>query len=150
MSTTVQEVFEYAMTLMDELNESSGKADTTDTKEYKNRTLAILNILRGQLYPYSDTYITGESGKRPIAEKITDFVTPIGLDDYICQSVMPYGLAAHLLMQEDPSSANFFQQRYDELLTMLARGMPAESEDIEDIYGAFGGISPYNEFGMWS
>ena len=83
MSTTAQEVFEYAMTLMDELNESSGKADTTDTKEYKNRTLAILNILRGQLYPYSDTYITGESGKRPIAEKITDFVTPIGLDDYI-------------------------------------------------------------------
>ena len=139
MSTTAQEVFEYAMTLMDELNESSGKADTTDTKEYKNRTLAILNILRGQLYPYSDTYITGESGKRPIAEKITDFVTPIGLDDYICQSVMPYGLAAHLLMQEDPSSAN-----------LLARGMPAESEDIEDIYGAFGGISPYNEFGMWS
>ena len=63
---------------------------------------------------------------------------------------MPYGLAAHLLMQEDPSSANFFQQRYDELLTMLARGMPAESEDIEDIYGTFGGISPYNEFGMWS
>lgn len=30
------------------------------------------------------------------------------------------------------------------------RHMPAESEDIEDIYGAFGGISPYNEFGMWS
>ena len=32
MSTTAQEVFEYAMTLMDELNESSGKADTTDSK----------------------------------------------------------------------------------------------------------------------
>lgn len=148
--TTAQEVFEYAMTLMDELNESTGKADTTDTKEYKNRTLAILNILRGQLYPYSDTYTYGESGKRPIAEKISDFTTAIGLDDYICQSVMPYGLAAHLLMQEDPSSANFFQQRYDELLSLLARGMPAESEDIVDVYGDFGGICPYNEFGMWS
>lgn len=148
--TTAQEVFEYAMTLMDELNESNGKADTSDTKEYKNRTLAILNILRGQLYPYSDTYETVENGKRPIAAKIEDFTSAIGLDDYICQSVMPYGLAAHLLMQEDPTSANFFQQRYDELLSMLARGMPAESEDIEDVYGAFGGISPYNEFGMWT
>ena len=106
MSTTAQEVFEYAMTLMDELNESSGKADTADTKEYKNRTLAILNILRGQLYPYSDTYITGESGKRPIAEKITDFVTPIGLDDYICQSVMPYGLAATVLSAESARTTN--------------------------------------------
>lgn len=148
--TTAQEVFEYAMTLMDELNESTGKADTGDTKEYKNRTLAILNILRGQLYPYSDTYETGESGKRPIAAKITDFTSAIGLDDYICQSVMPYGLAAHLLMQEDPSSANFFQQRYEELLNMLRRGLPSESEDIVDLYGECGGISPYNEFGMWS
>lgn len=148
--TTAQEVFEYAMTLMDELNEANGRADTSDTKEYKNRTLAILNILRGQLYPYSDTYETGERGKRPIAAKVTDFTSPIGLDDYICQSVLPYGLAAHLLMQEDPTSANFFQQRYDELLSMLARGMPAESEDIEDVYGGNGGLSPYNEFGMWS
>ncbi len=144
--TTAQEVFEYAMTLMDELNESNGKADTSDTKEYKNRTLAILNILRGELYPYSDTYKTGEPGTRPIAEKISDFTSAIGLDDYICQSVLPYGLAAHLLMQEDPTSANFFQQRYDELKALLARGMPAESEDISDVYG---GLRPYNEFGMW-
>lgn len=144
--TTAQEVFEYAMTLMDELNESNGKADTADTKEYKNRTIAILNILRGELYPYSDTYKTGKPGTRPIAERITDFVSAIGLDDYICQSVMPYGLAAHLLMQEDPTSANFFQQRYDELKSLLARGMPAESEDITDVYG---GLWPYNEFGMW-
>ena len=150
MSTTAQEVFETAMNLMDDVNESTGAADTSDTKEYKNRTLAILNLLRGELFPYSDTYEATEAGKRPIAAKITDFVTPIGLDDYICQSVMPYGLAAHLLMQEDPSSANFFQQRYDELKSLLARGMPAESADIEDIYGVCGGLSPYNEFGMWS
>lgn len=148
--TTAQEVFEMAMTLMDELNESNGKADTADTKEYKNRTLAILNILRGQLYPYSDTYEAGESGKRPIAAKITDFTSAIGLDDYICQTVLPYGLAAHLLMQEDPSSASFFEQRYEELVSLLARGMPAEAVDIEDVYGAYGGISPYNEFGLWS
>lgn len=150
MSTTAQNVFETAMNLMDEVNESTGAADTSDTKEYKNRTLAILNLLRGELYPYSDTYVVGESGKRPIAEEIKDFVTPIGLDDYICQSVMPYGLAAHLLMQEDPTSASFFQQRYDELKAQLARGMPVECADIEDIYGVIGGLNPYNEFGMWS
>lgn len=147
--TTAQEVFTLAITLMDELNESNGNADTNDTKEYKLRTLSILNILRGELYPYSDTFAEAEPGKRPIADKIEDFSTPIGLDDYICQSVMPYGLAAHLLMQEDPTSANFYQQRYDELKAMLARGLPAESEDIEDVYGCNGGLWPYNEFGMW-
>ena len=43
-----------------------------------------------------------------------------------------------------------FDERYDELKSLLARGMPAESADIEDIYGVCGGLSPYNEFGMWS
>lgn len=143
--TNAQYVFETAMTLMDELNEATGKADTSDTKEYKNRTLKILNILRGELFPYSDTFTAGVAGKRPICPAIDDFTSAIGLDDYICQSVLPYGLAAHLLMQEDPTSANYFQQRYDELKSLLARGLPAESEDIGDVYGGF----PYNEFSRW-
>ena len=143
--TNAQYVFETAMTLMDELNEATGKADTSDTKEYKNRTLRILNILRGELCPYSDTFTAGAAGKRPICPAIDDFTSAIGLDDYICQSVLPYGLAAHLLMQEDPTSANYFQQRYDELKSLLARGLPAASEDIGDVYGGF----PYNEFSRW-
>ena len=143
--TNAQYVFETAMTLMDELNEATGKADTSDTKEYKNRTLRILNILRGELFPYSDTFTAGAAGKRPICPAIDDFTSAIELDDYICQSVLPYGLAAHLLMQEDPTSANYFQQRYDELKSLLARGLPAESEDIGDVYGGF----TYNEFSRW-
>ena len=33
MATTAQQVFELSMHLMDEINESSGSADTADTKE---------------------------------------------------------------------------------------------------------------------
>ena len=106
-------------------------------------------MLRGELYPYSDTYDTSEEG-RPIATWIRDFKTPIELDDYICQSVLPYGLAAHLLMDENPASANFFQQRYDELKAGLRSGFPAAgSEDVVDVYGSRGGIDPYNEFSRW-
>ncbi len=147
MATTAQQIFETSMSLMDELNEATGQADTGDTKEYKNRTIPILNVLRGEVYPYSDTYQRDvEQGKRPICPPIMNFTTEISLDDYICQSVLPYGLAAHLLMQEDPSAANFFQQRYDELKALLARGNPAESEDIWDVYGS---SFPYNDFGRW-
>lgn len=148
MATNAQEIFEKSMSLMDELNEGSGAADTADTREYKNRSLSILNILRGELYPYSDTYARDvEQGRRPICPPIMNFTDAVGLDDYICQSVMPYGLAAHLMMQEDTASANFFIQRYDELKAMLARGLPSESEDIEDVYG---GYFPHNEFGRWA
>ena len=147
--TTAQDIFNAAIAMMDEVNDQ-GVADHADTREYKNRTLAILNIIRGELYPYSDSYEPGDGG-RPIAAWIEDFDTPIELDDYICQSVMPYGLAAHLLMDENPTSANFFQQRYEELKDSLRRGYPSKgSEDIVDVYGARGGISPYNEFSLWN
>ena len=147
--TTAQDIFDIAIAMMDEMNDS-GQTDHSDTTEYKNRTLPILNVLRGELYPYSDTYEATGSG-RPIAAWIADFDSAIELDDYICQSVMPYGLAAHLLMDENPTSANFFQQRYDELKAGLRRGFPADgSEDINDVYGPKGGIHPYNEFSSWS
>lgn len=146
--TTAQNIFDAAIAMMDELNDA-GVADHGDTVEYKNRTLQILNVLRGELYPYSDSYDVGDGG-RPIAALITDFEVPVELDDYICQSVMPYGLAAHLLMDENPTSANFFQQRYDELKEGLKKGYPAQgSEDIVDVYGCRGGINPYQEFSRW-
>lgn len=152
-TTTAERVFELAINLMDELDDS-GEYSYTDTEEYRNRTLGILNILRGELYMYSDTYRKNqewESGRRPIVVTISDFDQIIDLDDYICQSIMPYGLAAHLLMDENPTSAGYFQQRYDELKMMLVRGMPADgSEDIADVYGDCGGINPYNEFSMWA
>lgn len=145
-TTTAQRVFDIAMGLMDEVNESSGATDTTDTREYKVRTLLILNALRGELYPYSDTYEMEDPGKRPILSVIDSFDSIIGMDDYICQTVMPYGLAAQLFLDENQVAANFFQQRYEELRNNLSRGLPQGSEDITDIYGV---CQPYNEFSRW-
>lgn len=144
--TTAQSVFDHTMALIDEVNETTGATDTTDTKEYKQRTLFILNVLRGELYPYSDTFTQAdEPGKRPISKIIESFEEAIGLDDYICQSVLPYGLAAHLLLDENPTAAGFFNQRYEELRAQLFRGMPGVSRDVEDVYGGF----RYTEFGRW-
>ena len=146
-TTTAQRVFDITMGLIDEVNESNGATDTADTKEYKVRTLFILNALRGELYPWSDTYTVDEPGKRPILPVIQKFTDIIGMDDYICQTVMPYGLAAHLLLDENPSAAGFFMQRFEEMRDNLARGLPQQSEAIEDVYG---GVShPYNDFARW-
>lgn len=143
--TNAQWVFEKAMHLMDEVNESTGAADTADTKEYKNRTLPILNILRVECFFASDTYSVSKPGKRPVCREITDFESPINLDDGICQGVLPYGLAAHLLLDENPDVAAYFNQRYQELLLQMKNGLPAEAQDIEDLYG---GIE-YGYFARW-
>ena len=145
MSTTAQQVFSMAMNLMDEINESTGATDTADTREYKNRTIAILNILRMECFPASDTYRITQPGKRPICPLIEGFESVIGLDDGICQGVLPYGLAAHLLLDENPDVAAYFNQRYAELLGQFRQGIPAEPEDIT---AAYGGIE-YGEFAGW-
>ncbi len=107
-TTTAQRVFDLAMGMMDEVNETSGATDTSDTREYKVRTLLILNLLRGELYPYSDTYFVASPGNRPILEPIKTFEDIIGMDDYICQSVMPYGLAAAPAPGREPHSGGVF------------------------------------------
>ncbi len=145
MATTAQWIFEKAMHLMDEASEATGLADYAQTREYKNRTLPILNVLRVECFPYSDTYAITEPGKRPVCPEIPDFAAEIALDDGICQGVLPYGLAAHLLLDENPPLASYFQQRYEELLNALRRGVPAGSEEIVDLYG---GIE-YGEFARW-
>lgn len=147
-TTTAQRVFDHAMALMDEVNESSGATDTSDTREYKVRTLLILNTLRGELFPYSDTFAVTEEGKRPIVQVISDFTDVIQMDDYICQTVLPYGLAAQLLMDENPTAASFLQQRYEELRNGLAKGLPQSAAAIEDVYGVTG-YHPYNDFARW-
>lgn len=128
--TTGNEVFDLAVHLMDEQNESNGKTRTQDTKEYEYRTLSILNVLCPELYPYSDTYPDIETAKRPIIPMLTAMNQEIGLDDAICRSILPYGLAAHLLLGEDDAKASFFNQRYQELLSQLKSRAMAVWEDI--------------------
>ena len=151
---TGMNVFQRAITMMDELSDE-GKYKYDDTDEYRNRTLAILNVLQNELYPFSDTfpkYTEWDTGRRPVLLPLEDLNTEIDLDDYCAGTVLPYGLAAHLLLDENPSAAGFFQQRYDELKAQLMRGVGklASSEEIADVYGPSGGIWPYNEFGIWA
>lgn len=135
MARSAQNVFDTAIALMDEVSES-GETDYSDTKEYKDRTILILNILVQELYPYSATYKKPKAGQRNTARVLSKMGDAVDLDDYIASAVLPYGLAAHLLMEENPSAANYFQQRYDELKAGLRNGLLSESEDIEDVYSS--------------
>lgn len=128
------DVFTSAMALMDEM-------DINDYSEYTQRAVHILNGLIQECYPYSDTYVRPKkTGSRSVADPIvasdiTNATGDLDLDDYITYTVLPYGLAAHLFIDDNPSTASFFQQRYEELLNRLkTEGRLGESEDIYDVY----------------
>jgi hypothetical protein len=144
---SVQGVFDKAMYLIDAQNESTGSTDNSDTTEYKVRTLGILNNLIDDAYPASDTFAIGEDGKRPALDDLTSFSDEIRMDPYIVRSVLPCGLAAKLLSEENPTLADFFWQLYEQRLAKARAGVPASFESIEDGL-PYGGIE-YGEFARW-
>lgn len=142
--TNANTVFKMAMSLMDELSTVNGSADTAENREYRDRTLDILNMLTGELYPYSDNFPRSCTG-RPVAPPVKSFEEAICLDDYICRSLLPYGLAARLLLAEDPESALWCENKFQMLKSSLSAGYPAQWEEIEDVYSGLG----HGEFSSW-
>lgn len=140
---TVQQVYDMAIHLMDEQDESTGKTVTVDTSEYKLRTISILNSVIPALYPYSDNYDTSGPG-RPVPPLLAageysnpDFEQVIGLDTTLCAAVLPYYLAAQLLSSENDVLSAWFLARYREAFADLRGKIPASFEPISTPYGLF-------------
>lgn len=157
--TTCGDVFNLAMGLMDEVDQDTVATRTQYTKEYRARTPFIIETLLRELYFASDTFNDPrqKTGKRPIPPYIVPpkvtisqdnleayMAKEIELDDFVARTILPYGLAAHLLLQEDVQSASFFQQRYEELLRWYRSSIPSEFESVWDVYGIT------NEHGQYS
>ena len=156
---TGREVFDRTMALIDEANEDAADESIAtehftqdDVNDYYSRSLLLMNILGGELYPYDSGYSHASVG-RSVFPAITSMTAPIMLDDYITGVVMPYGLAAHLLLDENKAAASFFNERYIELMEGLKKGLPTVSVDIEDVYSneydRDSGFAPYNWFARW-
>ena len=146
-TTTAQDIFDKAIMLMGEQSDT-GITDWADTAEYKLRALYILNVLRGECFKYSDTAAPMTAGMRPVCTVITHLTDVVDIDDVIAQTVMPYGLAAHLMLDEDTTAAGFFQSRYEELLAKFDGSIPADWGGITDVYGV-GEDFTYSQFGRW-
>ena len=141
---TVQQIFDMAIHLMDEQSETNGGTETTDTQEYKFRTISILNAIIPLLYPYSDTLDCSGIG-RPVCPMLTvpenhsqpDFTQEIPLDNTLAQGVLPYALAAHLLSGENQELSAWFTNHYEQAFVDLRSKIPGTFEPIAAPYGLF-------------
>ena len=135
---TVKDVFDAAMGLMDELG-ADGQARTSATKEYEYRTPGIVNMMISEY-----RMLAGQAGGFVAVEGLEDYILKI--DDTYAIGVMQYGLAANLLVDENPTAASFYEQRYEEMRNLYFSRRPAE--DGEEIVDMYGGIE-YGRFGRW-
>ena len=145
MARTAKEIFDIAIHLIDAQNESNGNTETSDTKEYLLRTPSLLNSILNRAYPYSDTY-EPVSGKQPVHPKLEAPSDMVEMSDYICLSVLPYGLAALLVNPEGEGGlASFFWQMFEEGLVTARNSLPSSVEPIESAYGGL----EYGWFSKW-
>ena len=131
------DVFDSAMAIMDELD-VSGEAQSSDTAEYMLRAPAILNTLISEL-----RMLTGEREDWLPVESLDDLLP--SCDTSYALGALPYGLAANLLVDENPSAASFYQQRYEELRAIYVARTAARLSRIENLYGGL----EYGEFASW-
>jgi hypothetical protein len=142
---TVQEIYDVAIRLMDAQNESNGNTNTADNKEYMFRTPDCLNRYINLVYPYSDTYVASEGGKRTVHPKLEAMTDKVDMDDLICFSVLAPALVYELLLEENPAVASARYKDFEMALAMAKESKPAVMESVEMPYG---GIE-YGEFGHW-
>jgi hypothetical protein len=117
MTVTAQQVLDIAATLMDDLSDS-GAILFEEPDNTKSKALSILTILQAELTTNPSV--------------LTDLNQELSVSDKVALMVLPYGLAAHILIDNgDQNNASFFNSRYDE----LKRKQPARISPITDVYG---------------
>lgn len=123
------------MALMDEMLDNGG-VDVNSTKDYLARTPGILTILQTECI----IYLKRAGAKVQTLDPITNMTQDVDLDDDICTGVLPYGLAARLLGQEDASLSNYFSSLYDDKLASAVKTSNskyiAKQEQREDVYSS--------------
>lgn len=124
MTVTAKQIYDAALVLMDEVLET-GNIVPDQPEYYEAKALSLINSLQLELLPLSATPTI-----------LTSLSETVSVPDRTALLIMPYGLAAHLLIQEDGSTASFFNARYDE----LKRRQPTAITAITDAYGIVEGM----------
>ncbi len=130
---TVEDIFVQTMAMIDEML-SSGQLDETAIAEYKAKTPHILTTLQNEIIGIENRYRKESEYIYPVPIETLD--QPVQIDDIKANTLLTYGLAAHLMIHEDKSLASFFQQRYEEMKGMYLKPSPNKPEKREDVYDA--------------
>ena len=130
---TGENVFTITMAMIDEML-TSGGLDAEATAEYRAKAPSILTMLQNELVGIENRFRKKEEYVYPVPIESLDQTFQI--DDIKASTLFTNGLAAHLMLHEDKTLANYFNQRYEEMKAMFLKSMPRTPETREDKYDA--------------
>ena len=128
-----QTIYDITMSLMDE-RKNDGSVDVNSTKDYLARSPGILTILQTEII----LELKKVGAKVSSLDEITNMTQDIDLEDDICFGIVPYGLAARLLAQEDTALSNYFSSLYDDKFARYLSTYRTLATQIQrpDVYGS--------------
>lgn len=95
----------------------------------------------------------GRANRRPTHPPVTAMTDRVYMDDFICLSALPAGLAALFVYDEDTGKYNAFWGDYMNRLAQARATLPASDgfESIENpyAYSVYDGGIEYGQFGRW-
>lgn len=117
-----EDVFQRAIKMIDALDRS-GLVTESKIVSYRAKASTFITALQGELLPAS-----------ALAFDYTNLDTPLAITDKQALYVLPYGLAAELMISEDDSQAiaSYFSSRYAEAKRRYPA--PARIGKIKDVY----------------
>ena len=92
---TAERIYNIAMKLIDEVTDNG---TIENDPALKSKAISFLSMIQTELLP---------NDIDPV--ELVNLTDPLLLDDKICLAALPYGLAAHLIITDDPNTASFYQ-----------------------------------------
>lgn len=131
INMTGNEVFKITMAMIDEML-TTEELDPEATAEYKAKAPYILTMLQNELIGIENRFRKKSQYIFPVPIESLDQTFQI--DDIKAGSLLTNGLAAQLMLHEDKTLANYFEQRYVEMKTMFIKSAANKTELKKDVY----------------
>jgi hypothetical protein len=128
-----EDIFNMTMAMIDEML-TSGALDAEATAEYRAKAPSILTMLQTELIGIDNRFRDKKDWVYPVVIETLD--QPLQVDDIKAQTLLTNGLAAQLMLHEDKTLSNYFEQRYHEMKGMFIKPTPRKPEKREDVYDA--------------
>ena len=127
------EIFNITMAMIDEML-TTGALDEEAVGEYKAKAPSILTMIQNELIGIDNRYRNKDEYVYPVPIETLD--QTVQVDSIKASTLLTNGLAAHLMLHEDKTLANFFEQRYEEMKGMFLKPIARKPETREDKYDA--------------
>ncbi len=128
-----EDIFKITMAMIDEMLES-GQLDAETTAEYRAKAPSILTMLQTELVGIENRFRDESEREEPVIIESLD--QTVQIDTIKATTLLTNGLAAQLMLHEDKTLANYFEQRYQEMKGMFIKPKPRKPETREDKYDA--------------